>query len=90
MKTNQNDSHPSKSFNVYDHENYKMNHKNRGIALVINVYQFRNNSFATRSGSKEDVKSLEDVLGNYLRFQVITADDLTRLELSEKIDEGPF
>lgn len=65
-----------------------MNHENRGLALIINMHEFRDGRFETRHGSKEDVKSLKDVLGNHLKFETMCCEDLTRHELTLKLEEG--
>ena len=81
------DSIVSNNVYPYDQANYKMNHENRGHALVINMHEFKGGRFETRHGSKEDVKSLKEVLGNHLKFDVICCENLTRQQMSLKLDE---
>lgn len=76
----------------YDAPNYKMDHKNRGTALIINMMFFHGDKEGVkrRHGSQFDVDRLEKVLGKKFKFQTKTLHSPTKKELSDVINGGEF
>jgi caspase 7 len=69
--------------------NYKMNHKKRGVALVINIRSYdAPNPFELkeRVWSVKDVENLKKTL-NYLEFQVILCNNIAKSELEQVMRE---
>ncbi len=69
--------------------NYKMNHKKRGVALIINIRSYdAPNPFKLkeRVWSVKDVENLKKTL-NYLEFQVILCNNITKSELEQVMRE---
>lgn len=71
----------------YDLENYKMNHKNRGVAIVINVLSFDDDGEKHREGSLVDAERLRALLTS-LRFEVIEPKDARKKSIIKTIKEG--
>ena len=68
---------------------YNMNHKERGIALVINMQNFDDpNPFklAERKWSEKDVESLRKTL-DYLEFKIILSLDSTKSQIEKVLQE---
>lgn len=66
-----------------------MNHRNRGIALLININEFEDKAKCpTRLGSKQDLKRLEMTFGKSLGFKVLSFEDLKRNQIEKKLEEG--
>lgn len=72
----------------YDTTFYKMNHKNRGKALIINMKVFKGDTlhYKTRFGSLKDVKRLEEVLKNKLRFETQILNSPKKNEIFAALD----
>lgn len=68
-------------------EEYNMNHKRRGVALVLNHIHFE--SMSTRKGSEKDAENLEASLGN-LGFDVRIYTDPTIKTISTVLHEGEY
>ena len=73
--------------------NYNMNHKERGIALVINMQNYddpnpeeRKPKPEERKWSERDVESLEKTL-DYLEFKVIPCLDSTKSQIEKVLQE---
>ncbi|XP_052862859.1 caspase-1-like [Anopheles cruzii] len=65
---------------------YKMDHQNRGVAIVLNHTTFEDHlNLPARDGS-EDQKAIHDALER-LRFKVTSLDNRTEAELFEKLEE---
>lgn len=71
----------------YDNENYRMDHKNRGIAIVINVMYFKNDEEKYREGSLKDAERLKKVLKE-LKFEVIEPRDGKKKTIYNEIRRG--
>ena len=65
---------------------YKMDHAKRGIALVINISIYEQNSFKLkeRKWSKKDVENLTKTL-NYLEFDVELVENLTKSQIEQRL-----
>ena len=61
---------------------YKMDHKERGIALLINMHTYNPNPYELeeRKWSKKDVENLINTL-NYLEFRIVLLPNLTKSQL---------
>ena len=57
---------------------FKMDHKERGIALLINMHTYKPNPYKLeeRKWSKKDVANLINTL-NYLEFRIVLLSNLT-------------
>ena len=65
-----------------------MNHERRGVALVINIRSYNPNPYKLqeRKWSAKDVENLKKTL-NYLEFQVVLCQDLTKGEIEQVLLE---
>jgi caspase 7 len=65
-------------------DKYKMDHKKRGIALIINILNYNPNPFELkkREWSIKDVEKLIKTL-KYLEFQVVLCQDFTKSEIEQ-------
>lgn len=70
-----------------DATHYKMDHKNRGLALIFNHENFEVENLAIRRGTNEDSRNLEETLKTF-NFIVTTYKDLTYDAIKRKIEEG--
>lgn len=66
---------------------YKMDHTNRGLAIIFNHEHFKINGLKQRTGTQVDCKNLEMQLKK-LHFNVAVYNDLEHLELHNKVNEG--
>lgn len=71
----------------FDLENYKMNHKNRGVAIVINVLSFDDDEEKHREGSLVDAERLKALLTS-LKFEVIEPKDARKKSIIKTIKGG--
>jgi len=69
-----------------EEKNYKMNHKRRGVALVINIREYQDNELKERVWSKKDVKSLKKTL-KYLEFDFRLCQNLKAEQIKDVIQE---
>ena len=69
-------------------DKYKMDHKKRGIALVINIRTYDPNPYELkeRKWSEKDIENLIKTL-NYLEFQVVLCKDLTKIQIEQVMKE---
>ena len=65
---------------------YKMDQKERGIALIINIYKYDDPKEKERLWSHSDVESLTKTL-KYLEFDVELGENLTKSEIEERLKE---
>nr|6PDQ_A Chain A, Ancestral Effector Caspase-3/6/7 [Homo sapiens]6PDQ_D Chain D, Ancestral Effector Caspase-3/6/7 [Homo sapiens] len=66
---------------------YKMNHKRRGLCLIINNKNFdRKTGMKTRNGTDKDAENLEKTFKS-LGFEVKVYNDLTAEEMQETLQE---
>jgi caspase-like apoptosis-related cysteine protease len=71
-----------------DAEEYNMNHKRRGKAVIFNHDAFRDQSL-NRSGSTADVNVLTETYGS-LGFEVIVHKNLNTIDIRNAITERKF
>lgn len=71
----------------FDQENYKMDHKNRGIAIIINVVSFKNDEEKYREGSCKDTERLKEIL-KAMKFEIKEPRDSKKKSISTCIKEG--
>lgn len=64
-----------------------MDHRNRGIAIVINVMHFKNDEEKFREGSLKDADRLKKVLSE-LKFEVIEPKDAKKKTIYNEIRRG--
>lgn len=55
---------------------YKMGSRKKGLALIINIGRFVNNTSEEREGSEQDIRRLESILSQ-LDYEVSVFEDLT-------------
>lgn len=70
-----------------DDDYYKMNHKNRGIALIFNHYEFVKPGYPAREGTDKDCKEITKTLKK-LGFEIIVHNDLKLGRIEEVLDDG--
>ncbi|XP_041641545.1 caspase-6-like [Cheilinus undulatus] len=68
-------------------EEYKMDHKRRGLALIFNQEHFDSVTLKSRAGTQADGRNLEKSLRD-LNFDVEIYDDCTKSDVEEKIREA--
>lgn len=67
---------------------YNMDHKNRGIALILNHEHFKPDTKQdTREGTNVDSESLETTL-KQIGFDVLVYDDLSVSGVTSVVEEG--
>lgn len=64
---------------------YKMNHQNRGIALIFNHENFRIDGLKSRTGTHKDCEDLERHLKK-LGFEVHVFQDINYNELCQHVE----
>uniref|UniRef100_A0A336K6K2 CSON015591 protein n=1 Tax=Culicoides sonorensis TaxID=179676 RepID=A0A336K6K2_CULSO len=69
---------------IRDNKYYDMTHKKRGIALVINHFQFK--SMSSRNGTYKDLERVQNSLKK-LDFEVIVKNELKYSEVKKTIEE---
>jgi caspase 7 len=69
-------------------DKYDMDHKKRGVALVINIRKYDPNpdKLDERVRSIRDVENLKKTL-NYLEFKVVLCQDFTKIEIDQVMKE---
>jgi len=72
-----------------DAEEYNMNHKRRGKAVIFNHDKFKNTSKSPRRGSAIDVRVLTETY-EALGFEVVVHDNLKSADIQNAITERKF
>jgi len=70
-----------------DAEEYNMNHKRRGKAVIFNQYKFKNKT--PRHGSAVDVSALKETYGA-LGFEVVVHENLKSTDIQSAITDRKF
>ncbi|XP_078022360.1 caspase-6-like isoform X5 [Epinephelus lanceolatus] len=68
-------------------EEYKMDNKRRGLALIFNQEHFQDDFFDARRGTEADRKNLEKRLKE-LKFEVRAYDDLGKKDVEDRLKEA--
>lgn len=68
---------------------YKMDHKNRGLALIFNHEVFVDTGLGTRRGTQVDCERLQKTF-TALNFDVRTTNNPTELEIRSILKKGKF
>lgn len=67
---------------------YKMDHENRGIALILNHMYFKDSDMCpTRDGTNKDRDDLMRLFDKF-GFQLVVHNDLTYRDICDVLDKG--